>query len=229
MLNHFFLTIFGILKILIAFGIAAFFSFIGSVFLGLVNAAVINTAITKSEKSALWLAFGGVLPEIPYTLIAILGASYVGVLENYKIHLSIAMGVVFILMGLTSMLKKNATPVTTEEPKTGAFSNFTKGFLLAIANPQLIFYWSGYLILFQTGAFTDGKPFFTFTDSPWDPTKWSFAFGAAAGAFLILFIYIKLSTVYKNQLTKLIGDKFSLIIGALFIGIGLFTIIKNVI
>jgi hypothetical protein len=100
---------------------------------------------------------------------------------------------------------------------------------LAIANPQLIFYWSGYLILFQTGTFTNGKPFFIFTDSPWDLTKWSFAIGASAGAFFILFIYIKLSTIYKDQLTKLIGDKFSNIIGALFIGIGLFTIIKNII
>jgi threonine/homoserine/homoserine lactone efflux protein len=217
------------LEILIAFGIAAFFSFIGSVFLGLVNAAVIDTAITKSEKSALWLAFGGVLPEIPYTLIAILGSSYVGVLENYKLQLSISMGIIFILMGTNYVIKKRKKVELAEEAKIGAFPNFAKGLILAMANPQLIFYWSGYLILFQTGTFTNGKPFFSFSDSPWDPTKWSFALGASAGAFLILFIYIKLSTIYKDQLTKLIGDKFSHIIGALFIGIGLFTIIKNVI
>jgi len=217
------------LEILIAFGVAAFFSFIGSVFLGLVNAAVIDTAITKSEKSALWLAFGGVLPEIPYTLVAIFGASYVELLSGYKTYLSIGMGVVFIAMGISYIFKKEKEVPASDTPQIGALANFTKGFFLALANPQLIFYWSGYLIVFQTGTISNGNPFFNFSDSIWDPTKWSFAFGAAFGAFLILFIYVKLSTIYKNQLKKLIGNRLSYIIGGVFIIMGIFTIIKNAI
>jgi threonine/homoserine/homoserine lactone efflux protein len=217
------------LEVVIAFGVAVFFSFIGSVFLGLVNAAVIETAINRSEKSALWLAFGGVLPEIPYTLIAIFGTSYIAILEGYKMEMSIGMGIVFILIGLSYMLKKKKEVKAQNSVQTGALANFSKGFLLAIANPQLIFYWSGYLIVFQTGTFSNGKPFFTFTDSVWDPTKWSFAIGASAGAFLILFIYIKLSSIYKDQLVRLIGDKLSHIIGLVFIVMGLFTILSNAI
>jgi threonine/homoserine/homoserine lactone efflux protein len=217
------------LEVVIAFGVAVFFSFIGSVFLGLVNAAVIETAINRSEKSALWLAFGGVLPEIPYTLIAIFGTSYIAILEGYKMEMSIGMGIVFILIGLRYMLKKKQEIKAQNSIETGALANFSKGFLLAIANPQLIFYWSGYLIVFQTGTFSNGKPFFTFTDSVWDPTKWSFAIGASAGAFLILFIYIKLSSIYKDQLVRLIGDKLSHIIGLVFIVMGIFTILSNAI
>lgn len=217
------------MEVVIAFGVAVFFSFIGSVFLGLVNAAVIETAINRSEKSALWLAFGGVLPEIPYTLIAIFGTSYIAILEGYKMEMSIGMGIVFILIGLSYMLKKKQEIKAQNSIETGALANFSKGFLLAIANPQLIFYWSGYLIVFQTGIFSNGKPFFTFTDSVWDPTKWSFAIGASAGAFLILFIYIKLSSIYKDQLVRLIGDKISHIIGLVFIIMGIFTILGNAI
>lgn len=217
------------MEVVIAFGVAVFFSFIGSVFLGLVNAAVIETAINRSEKSALWLAFGGVLPEIPYTLIAIFGTSYIATLEGYKMEMSIGMGIVFILIGLSYLLKKKQEIKAQNSIETGALANFSKGFLLAIANPQLIFYWSGYLIVFQTGTFSNGKPFFTFTDSVWDPTKWSFAIGASAGAFLILFIYIKLSSIYKDQLVRLIGDKLSHIIGLVFIVMGLFTILSNAI
>ena len=215
------------MEVLIAFGVAVFFSFIGSVFLGLVNAAVIETAIIRSEKSALWLAFGGVLPEIPYTLIAIFGTSYIAILESYKMEMSIGMGIVFILIGLSYMLKKKKEVKVQDVIETGALANFSKGFLLAIANPQLIFYWSGYLIVFQTGTFSNGKPFFTFTDSVWDPTKWSFAIGASAGAFLILFIYTKLSSIYKDQLLRLIGDKLSNIIGLVFILMGIITIVSN--
>ena len=217
------------MEVVIAFGVAVFFSFIGSVFLGLVNAAVIETAISRSEKSALWLAFGGVLPEIPYTLIAIFGTSYIAILEGYKMEMSIGMGIVFILIGLSYMLKKKKEVKAQNSIETGALANFSRGLLLAIANPQLIFYWSGYLIVFQTGTFSNGKPFFTFTDSVWDPTKWSFAIGASAGAFLILFIYIKLSSIYKDQLVRLIGDKLSHIIGLIFIVMGIFTILSNVI
>lgn len=217
------------MEVVIAFGVAVFFSFIGSVFLGLVNAAVIDTAINRSEKSALWLAFGGVLPEIPYTLIAIFGTSYIAILEGYKMEMSIGMGIVFILIGLRYMLKKKQEVKAQNVIQTGALANFSKGLLLAIANPQLIFYWSGYLIVFQTGTFSNGKPFFTFTDSVWDPTKWSFAIGASAGAFLILFIYIKLSSIYKDQLVRLIGDKLSHIIGLVFIIMGTFTILSNAI
>ncbi|MEN8696596.1 MAG: LysE family transporter [Bacteroidia bacterium] len=214
------------MDILIAFGVAAFFSFMGSVFLGLVNAAVIDAAINRSEKSALWLAAGGVIPELPYTLIAIFGSSYVSILEQYKSMISIALGIVFIVMGLGYMFcKKKAIEVA--ETGSGALAHFTKGFFLALANPQLIFYWSGYLILFQTGTFSRGEPLFNFTESFWDPTKWSFALGAVAGAFLILYIYTKLAVRYKNQLLKLIGDKLSFVIGIVFIIIGLFTIIKN--
>ena len=215
------------MEILIAFGVAAFFSFIGSVLLGLVNAAVIDTAITRSEKSALWLALGGVLPEIPYTLIAIFGASYIDELANYKTHISIAMGIVFIAMGLGYMFKKSTVLKQQEATKTGAVAHFMKGLFLALANPMLIFYWSGYLILFQAGTFSGGKPFFLFTDAVLDPVKWSFSLGAAAGAFLILFIYIQLSTIYKDQVLNLIGDKLSNIIGFVFIAMGIFTIIKN--
>ena len=217
------------MEVVVAFGVAVFFSFIGSVFLGLVNAAVIETAISRSEKSALWLAFGGVLPEIPYTLIAIFGTSYIAILEGYKMEMSIGMGIVFILIGLSYMLKKKKEVKAQNSIETGALANFSRGLLLAIANPQLIFYWSGYLIVFQTGTFSNGKPFFTFTDSVWDPTKWSFAIGASAGAFLILFIYIKLSSIYKDQLVRLIGDKLSHIIGLIFIVMGIFTILSNVI
>lgn len=215
------------MEVVVAFGVAAFFSFIGSVFLGLVNAAVIDTAIHRSEKSAMWLALGGVLPEIPYTFIAIFGSSYVDTLSEYNVHLSIGMGIIFIAMGLSYMFKKKSQVIHTDVIQTGAVAHFTKGFFLALANPQLIFYWSGYLILFQTGTLTDGTPLFIFSDSILDPIKWSFALGAAAGAFLILFIYTKLSTIYKDQLLKLIGDKLSFIIGAVFIIIGVFTILKN--
>ena len=75
--------------------------------LGLVNASVIETALTKNRKAALWLAFGGVLPEIPYVLIAIWGVSYADVLQGYKSIITVAVGLVFILIGIRYVFIKN--------------------------------------------------------------------------------------------------------------------------
>ncbi|MBT8326680.1 MAG: LysE family transporter, partial [Bacteroidia bacterium] len=63
----------------IALFVAGVLSFWGSLQLGLVNVAVIETAISKGRKPAIWLAIGGVLPEIPYTLIAIYGTTYIDI------------------------------------------------------------------------------------------------------------------------------------------------------
>ena len=216
------------MEVLKAFLVALVFSFLGSVFLGLVNVAVIETAIRKSKKSALWLAFGGVLPEIPYTLIAIFGTQYVDILEGYKSQIGIAIGIVFLVLGIGYF--KSKSNVETGKPiETGAIKNFSKGFLLAIANPQLIFFWSGYLILFQTGTFSGGEPFFKFSMGISDPVKWSFAAGVVAGAYLILWIYAMLGSIYKQKLINVIGDRLGKVMGIVFIGIGIVTVIKNAI
>ena len=218
------------MDVLLAFLIASVLSFFGSVFLGLVNVAVIDTAISKSPKSALWLAFGGVLPEIPYTLIAIIGTSYVEVLTEYQQYIAIGVGIIFIIMGVSYLLKKKKPKEVKRNTvnETGALNHFIKGFLLAIANPQLIFFWSSWLIAIQ--SLSGGEGLINFSNSLFfiSPNI-AFAIGAAAGAFAILAIYVKLSSVYKDQLLKLIGDKLSSIVGGVFIVMGLFVIIKNVI
>lgn len=219
---------------IIAFIVAAIISFIGSVLLGLVNVATIDTAINKTSKSALWLAFGGVLPEIPYTLIAIFGTSYVDFLSEYQQIIGIAVGIVFLILGVSYIYKKMESRESKSNKinETGAFNHFAKGFLLALANPQLIFFWSTILILLQTGSFNirkDQHLLIDFEATSFISPKISFAIGAAVGAFIILCIYIKLSSIYKNQLLKLIGDKLSKIVGGIFIIMGIFVIIKNVI
>ena len=216
------------MDILFAFIIATVISFFGSVLLGLVNVAVIDTAINKSSKSALWLAFGGVLPEIPYVLIAVIGTAYVDQLAPYKQFIGIGVGIILLFMGLSNWFKKS-TPKEVKVSETGALAHFGKGFLLALANPQLIFFWSTVLLLLQVGTFTGGSPLINFEASGIISPKISFALGAPVGAFLILYLYVRLSAKYKEKLTSLIGDKMNKSIGLVFIAIGIFTIIKNVI
>ena len=218
----------------IALFVAAVLSFWGSLQLGFVNVAVIETAISKGRKPATWLALGGVMPELPYTLIAIYGTSYVHLVEEYSVMIGIVVGLFLFVMGIYYFQRKSTIEIHPEHQlvQTSSFKSFSKGFLLALANPQLIVFWSGFLVLIQTGSlniFTHKETLIDFNASGWISPKIMFALGAVLGALAILLIYIKLSETYRDKLILIVGDKLGKIVGVFFILMGLFAILKNVI
>ena len=218
------------MNVLIAFLLATVLSAYGSLMLGLVNASVIETALTKNRKAALWLAFGGVLPEIPYVLIAIWGVSYADVLQGYKSIITVAVGLVFILIGIRYVFIKNKiAPIKEFKSDRGGHNYLYKGFLLALANPQLIFYWLTWLLLIQTGMvtdLTDGLISLDFTGTYFYSTRIAFALGALFGAFLVLWIYVKLASRYKAKLIHIMGNKLTVIVGLVFMILGVLAIVK---
>jgi threonine/homoserine/homoserine lactone efflux protein len=217
-----------------AFIVAAWISFVGSILLGLVNVAVIETSISKGTRHGIWLAIGGVLPEIPYTLLAIYGTSYVDLLKEYQTVIGIVIGFVFIGLGAMYLIKKVKNHIHTEgiEKQTSLKKSFAKGLFLAFANPQLIFFWSAILLLLHTGSFSFGannSVLIDFNASGWVSPKISFAIGATIGALCILLIYVSLANKYREKLLDIIGDRLSKIVGLIFLVLGLFAIFKNVI
>lgn len=219
--------------ILNAFVLAAALSAYGSLLLGLVNTAVIETTLSKSKKAALWLALGGVLPEIPYVLIAIWGVSYADILDQYKVAITITVGFIFLIIGSGYLFKKsNVKLKPTGSKKVGVWSYLSKGFLLALANPQLIFYWLTWLLLIRTGFIAEisgGVITFNFTGVYFYTSRIAFAIGAAFGAFLVLWAYVMLASRYKKQLLGIIGNRLNFAVGIIFMVLGVLTILKNVI
>jgi threonine/homoserine/homoserine lactone efflux protein len=217
------------LNILIAFIVAAVISFVGSVLLGLVNMAVIETAITKSPKSALWLAFGGVLPEIPYTLIPLMATGLMVDLEPYKNYIGIAVGIIFMGMGALYLRQKKKKEESEFEDhhEIGAWPHFLRGFSLAISNMQLLFFWT--TVILALDSFTPIEGIFSESEGgPAIAAKFAFSLGAAAGAFLILYIYTRLASRYKKKLRRLIGEKLTIVVGGFFLLLGFITVLKNV-
>lgn len=217
----------------IAFVVAAIISFWGSLQLGLVNVLVIETALRKGKNTANWIAVGGVIPEIPYTLLAIFGTSYLDILQNYKQTTGIIIGLILLAMGVYYILKKASVEEYDDDNQpTSKLKPLLKGMALAFANPQLILFWSGILILIQTGSlnvFGNRKVLIDFNAPGIFSPKIMFALGAAFGALAILLIYIKLSDIYRDKLLTLLGNKLGKIVGYFFILLGLFVIFKNVV
>jgi threonine/homoserine/homoserine lactone efflux protein len=216
---------------LIAFLVASVFSFWGSLQLGLVNGAVIQTTLVKGAKPALALAIGGVIPEIPYTLIALFGTEFLETLSIHDEWIGVGVGVIMLLLGIYYYFK---TYKVDEDPvkknlnsRTGSFF---KGFALASLNPQLIFFWSGMIALIKTKSLSispDGSTLVNFEGSSWLDPKICFALGAACGALVILVIYIVLARKYRDKISMEIGTKINKIVGLFFAMVGLYSILKH--
>ncbi len=148
-------------------------SFLGSLQLGLVNSAVIKAALEKRLNTALWIAFGGCLPELIYSVIATFVYKHIITLYEKPFKL-VSLSILFIY-GVYLIIKKGKS--TTSSSNILQHS-FLKGFVLGSINPQLLIFWSlflsvsplSYLVNTNLGALT-------------------FGLGAVFGAFMILLVF----------------------------------------
>lgn len=186
-------------------------SFLGSLQLGPVNLSVIRTTLTYSVRQARWVAFGGVVPEIIYSFLALQISNIEGLsdsLLNYKW----LVGALFIFIGVYYFFKSNTSHADIDL-KPSKSNEFLSGFLLALLNFQLLPFWLGVSISVNNASFLSITSLFD---------KFSFIFGSAIGAFLLLLLLINLTSLHKNRILLLL-EKFNLnkVFGVLFVVLGL--------
>lgn len=192
---------------------ASLASFIGSLQLGPVNLYVIDVTLNKSKKSALWVSFGGCLPEFIYCAFAVYSGNLF--LNNKFIFLLFKIGLISILLGLACFyfFKKHKKVSLSANINTNSFTNYTKyfikGFGLALFNPQLIIYWLFVLVYFNSINFLTIKT---------NLHKLAYVLGAGVGAFLLLITIIFTINKYKVKLINYLNNKYYYkLLGALFV------------
>ena len=125
---------------LVAFSLAFFFSFIGSIPPGTINLTVLQLGLEHKTSIAWRLALAAALIEYPYAFLAIkfekLITSSPVIVENF--HLITA--IVMILLGALNLLPgKNPSGIAQKFQSSG----FRRGLLLGILNPLALPYWIG--------------------------------------------------------------------------------------
>jgi threonine/homoserine/homoserine lactone efflux protein len=201
---------------IIVFFLIFIISFAGSIHLGTVNLAVIETTLSKNLKAGLWLSAGGSVPEIFYAIIAILGQTYLQKNAQITLFFNWLVVPVFLIIGFMYFFQNQKE--TTINAVLVSDGNFKKGFWLAMTNPQLLPFWlvvATYLSSrFAIGDFS---------------IRIAFVLGAALGAFAILglfaFITQKLQSKISPFLTKYPLNK---IVGLLFIIMALIQLVKMI-
>ena len=203
--------------------------FILSIMIGPVFFVLLETSIRKGVRSAIAFDIGVLFSDFIYILIAYVFYSQVASLtgdgKNNE-HAKIIGGILFIIYGIVTFFKKLKAPQVDDEGniiqnQKDYFLLFLKGFLLNFANPFVIFYWFSVMTLASKQSQS--------TISGGDSTP------------IMYFIAVMLITFFSFDLLKIIGAKklrplvtdnllkaFNQLTGIVFLGFGLFLIIKIV-
>lgn len=196
--------------------VASVISFLGSLQLGPVNLYVINTTLAKGKSAALLCALGGSLPEFMYCGAAVYAGDLL--LDNpiFNLILNYTFAALLVIVGLVFYFKA-PMQVDFKEPENltkQAVVYISKGFTLAVLNPQLLPFWllvRGYLnsnsiVSIQTA-----------------PQKLAFILGAGVGAFLLLFFFVMMVEKYRQTIFMWINNRnYFKVLSFLFFGLALY-------
>jgi threonine/homoserine/homoserine lactone efflux protein len=189
-------------------------SMIGSLQIGPISILVMFTTLKHDLKSALKVAFIGVLPEYLYSLVAYFGYSYLS--QKPETLRILEMGVIplFFLFGIINILKKekeNAEVVTPSVKQTAV-----RAFQYGIFNPMLISFWMLSLLLIGN---------YVRIQSPAQIVAFWLATGT--GGFLTKLTFSLLTVTFRDKVF-LVFKRFSInkIVGVLFILLAVVQFIK---
>lgn len=171
----------------VLFLLVTLISFLGSIQIGAVSMAVIQTTLNRGRSAGIWVALGGSIPEFIFSFIALKSLLFLQYNQSIIDWLNMLIIPIFLLLGLYNFFQKE--PDSKEEVlvETSKNFDFAKGFSLGMLNPQLLPFW------FFSLVYTS-KYFSINTLS----AKYAFVLGTGFGAFAILVAFAQLT--HRNHL-----------------------------
>lgn len=188
-----------------SFLLATAISFAGSVQLGPVNFGTIHTALNRNKTSAILFGFGGSLPELLYSALALGGASYILQFEQLQQYLKYLTSGVLLVFGLILILQKSKETNKVYQIKEGNY--LWAGMLFGLFNPQLFPFWLFIISYLNSNDILISQGI---------SDQIAFCLGTMTGAFLLQwlvaeftsrkreFIYLKLTKNYNKVLGTVI-------------------------
>ena len=201
----------------ILFLVVAVISFIGSIQIGAVSMAVIQTTLSRSRSAGIWVALGGSIPEFIFSFIALKGLLYLQQNQTIIDWLNLLIIPIFLLLGLYNFFQKESDNDEEAVIETSKNFDFAKGFSLGMLNPQLLPFWFFSLVYIS-------KYFSINTLS----AKYAFVLGTGVGAFAILMLFVQLTHRYHLHIKKVLKNyPINRLMAFVFIGLALIQAIKN--
>ncbi len=189
-------------------------SFVGTIPFGPINLSVVDATLKQSLKAAVSMSIAAALVEILQSFIALhCGLLVTMSIEHYPV-VKIIVFSLFILIGFLFFFKKTESNVEEKKSKLKA-SNFTKGAIVGLLNPQAIPFWVFVFTYFQMSHWIDYQLWHVI----------ALLIGVSVGKFLALLMYGLLSLAVAKRIQTL-STYMNKIIGSIFILIGVVQVVK---
>jgi threonine/homoserine/homoserine lactone efflux protein len=182
------------METLIAFALAFFFSFVGSIPPGTLNVTMIQLGLDHKMEIAWRFAIAAAIVEYPYAWLAVEFETVITSLPFITKHLQLIAGCVMVIVGAFNL--RTAEKPTRFSEKFQA-SGFRRGIILSILNPMALPFWIGIT------AYLKSVSLITLSTSA---QIHAYLFGVSLGALALLILF---AVIAKNLIAHL--KEFSLI------------------
>ena len=167
-------------------------SFLGSIPFGTINVTVIESAIIRGFRSALWVIFGAAIIEFIQAAVAL---KFSDVITRYPItELILFWSSIPIFIGLGIYYLRQKREPTHEPHGYSRSRGFMKGVIVSTLNVLAIPYWVFY------GTYLTSV---RVIDPTHDSNIVLFSLGVFAGTVIILMVYARLGVYAKEKFSKL--------------------------
>lgn len=203
------------MKYLEAFGAGTLTGFVLSLMLGTVFFAILNNSIQLGYKKGISISLGVILSDLIFISICLFGSQYIPFIKEYEKTVKIVGGILVIAMGVSQIASKRKKPKAANFSKAGSITYFvSQGFLLNFLNPvNLVSWFAIYTYLVSVMKYSFGE------------LAWYFS-GSLCAIFLVEFALSYFAEKLNRFLPQHRIDQINIIVGVLFVGLGIFLLLR---
>lgn len=172
--------------------------------------ALVQTSITRGYKKGLLIACGAIICDSLFILISIFATSFIKEeLPKYADTIRLVALIAFLVLGIYSISKSSVIKNSTDQAPKPNYLYITKGIILNIVNPLVLVTWLGITLFLESNLKYTSIDLFIYFLAVMVAT-----FGSQTA---ICFFSHKI----KNYLSPVFIHRMNIVIGILFILIGL--------
>ena len=188
-------------------------SYVGSIPPGTINVSVMQLAIQKRRRAAVFFAFAASAVEFVYAGFTVQFHILLNNNESLADYFRIITSVALIGLGLWNIFSKSTSDSVIVNSEKGRHG-FLRGMMLGILNPMSIPFWLAITTYLENDDLISVEGF----------GFWAYLIGLSAGTFCLLITVNALG----NRFTKIANNKFLMhrVPGLILLGIGVYFLIK---
>ncbi len=188
-------------------------SYVGSIPPGTINVSVMQLAIQRRRRAAIFLAFAASAVEFVYAGFTVQFHILLTSNPTLSIYFKIITSLALIILGLWNILSKMTSESVMVKGEKGRHG-FLRGVLLGIFNPMTIPFWLAITTYLENDNLVSVQGF----------CFWLYLIGLAAGTFCLLLTVNALG----NKFTRVADNQFVVhkVPGIMLLGIGVYFLLK---